>query len=139
MNQLILYFILICHILTICFVTLVPLFNCTHLLFLHLIFVPFLMAHWLTNNNTCVLTLIEMKLRQKMANGTVDENDCFTCRLINPIYDVTNHYSEFSTFIYLLCILLWCVTAVKVYHKFSSGQIQSFYDIFDVSPTRTRT
>ena len=63
------------------------------------------------------MTLIEMNIRQKMGNGDVDENECFTCRLINPIYDVTNHYSEFSAFIYIVCILLWVITATKLYCK----------------------
>ena len=129
MNQLILYFITLCHFLTICFVVLVPFLNNAYLLTLHAICVPFIILHWILNNNTCILTIIETKIKEQMY-GKVDENECFTCRLINPIYDVTQNYAEFSDIIYIISITLWIITVVKLYCKFSNGEIKSLYDLF---------
>lgn len=124
-----LYFITICHFLIVCFVTLTPFFESNYLLFMHSIVVPFIMVHWILNNNTCVLSTMEKKLRYHI-NGTADPNECFTCKLINPIYDFNSNYSEYSAFIYITTTLLWFISIAKLYNKYRIGEINTIMDLF---------
>lgn len=77
------------HILFIGFLIIIPFTKYTGLLFLHLIFVPFIFFHWITNNNTCVLTTLEKKIR-KFDNEEDEKKESFTYNLINPIFKFTN-------------------------------------------------
>ncbi len=130
MNNILLNLILICHFLVVCFVVLVPFFGGNYLLLLHLILVPFIIFHWLLNDNTCVLSTIETKIREKMNGGIpVNRNECFTCGLIDPIYDFRSNYDTHSNMIYLITILLWFVSLGKLYSRCKSGEVASFYDI----------
>ena len=89
------------------------------------------MLHWYLNDNTCVLTTIETNIR-KHINGAddIDENECFTCQLINPVYDFRSNYDDYSTIIYILTILLWSISVCKLIHKYCSGEITSVLDLF---------
>ncbi len=129
MNEFILKLITLIHILVILFIVIVPFTSSTYLLLLHVIVVPFIMLHWLINDNTCVLTIIEKNMREKMY-GEAKTEDCFTCRLIEPIYDFKNDYSSFSTIIYIVTFALWAISVYKLYSKYSSGEISSMKDLF---------
>lgn len=129
MQELLLYLITILHLLFILFVVVTPLTNSTYFLFLHAIFVPFMIFHWILNDNTCALTVIEKKIREQLY-GTVQSEDCFTCRLIEPVYDFKKNYSSFSTMIYIITISLWLVSVYKLYNKYKSGEISEFGDLF---------
>ena len=131
MNKLLLY--LIVHILTVCFVVLTPFLGNAYFLLLHSILVPFIMLHWILNDNTCVLTTLEKHFRKKLNGGIdVDTNDCFTCRLIDPIYKFNNNNKNYSNVIYIVTIGLWLISVSKFYCMFSSGKIQSFIDLMRV-------
>ena len=43
--------IVLCHILLVCFAVLSPFTNSNYILFMHAIIIPFIIAHWLLNNN----------------------------------------------------------------------------------------
>ena len=107
-----LIFVQLLHILYILFVIVTPFQNNIKLLGIHFIFIPFMIFHWYIGNNTCSLTLIEQEIRKYL--GDTNYNDCFTCRIIYPIYDVTKNYQSFSIFIYTLSILLWLLTTYKL-------------------------
>ncbi len=84
--------------------------------------------HWILSDNTCFLTLVEKYLRTR--NGeTINNSDCFTCRLIEPVYDFEKNNKSFSDVIYLTTIFLWVISFTKLYKKYSSGEIKSFYDL----------
>lgn len=130
MNNILLNLILICHFLVVCFVVFIPFFGNNYLLLLHSILVPFIMLHWILNDNTCVLSTIETKIREKMNGGIpVDRNECFTCSLIDPIYDFKANYNTYSVIIYIITTILWLISAGKLYCGFQSGSIKSFMDI----------
>jgi len=129
MNEILLKIITFLHVLFIMFIVIIPFTNSTYLLLLHAITVPFLILHWICNNNVCVLTLIEKNLRMQMY-GTVDEKECFTCRLIEPIYDFGKNYEAFTVFIYIFTISLWCLSVYKLYSKYQTGKIKNFNDLF---------
>ena len=128
-KDILLKFITLLHILFVLFVVVTPFTNSTYLLFLHFIFVPFMMLHWVLNDNTCILTIIEKKLKKEIY-GEVDEEDCITCKLIEPVYDFRKNYSTFSTIIYTITFLLWLISAGKLYYKYHTGSISSFRDLF---------
>lgn len=130
MNEIILKLIVVIHILFILFVIVVPFTNSTYLLFLHVIICPFVMIHWLMNDNTCALTLMEKYVRQKV-NGDqpVKDEDCFTCRIIDPIYKFTNNFTDQSTIAYIVVTILWFISLFKLYYKFRSGEITSVLDL----------
>lgn len=90
-----------------------------------------MMLHWILKNNTCSLTIIEKIVRYYINDKKFIKNeDCFTCRLIEPIYDVTNIQSEFTVFLYSATIILWLITVYKIFYKYKSGVINNYIDLF---------
>lgn len=130
MNEIILKLIVIIHILFILFVIIVPFTNSNYLLFLHVIICPFVMIHWILNDNTCALTLMEKYFRQKM-NGDVPvkDEDCFTCRIIDPIYKFTDNFTDHSTIAYIVVTILWLISLIKLFLKYKNGEITSVFDL----------
>lgn len=129
MHYYLLKFITFIHILLVLFVVIVPFTNINYLLLLHAIIVPFIMLHWILNNNTCALTLMEKHLK-KIVYGEIDENECITCKLIEPIYDFKNNYESFSKIIYSITLGLWMLSIGKLYYKYHTGQINNFINLF---------
>lgn len=128
MKEIVLKLITFTHIAFILFVIVTPLTSSNYFLFMHAVTIPFLIAHWLCNDNTCVLTLIERKLRGKKK----EDNDCFTCQLIEPVYDFHKNYQVFSQATYLIVIIFWLISTGKLYCAYSSGELASFQQLFEV-------
>lgn len=124
-----LYLINIIHLLYLLFIIIVPFTNSNYLLLLHSIIVPFMVLHWITNNNTCSLTIAEHYIRKELYGGDVDKNECFTSKLIEPIYDFTQNYEQFSNYIYIITILLWCLSTGKLVYKYHIGEIKGIVDL----------
>lgn len=116
------------HILYILFVVITPFTNNIFFLSMHLIFIPFMMLHWICNENTCALTLMEQTMRYKMY-GTTDKNMCFTAKLIEPVYDFKKNHDEFSTAIYLLTIILWLITVRNLYNKYKNNELGEYTSV----------
>jgi hypothetical protein len=116
------------HLFIVIAVITIPFTNSNYFLFIHSIFVPFMLLHWATNNNTCILTTTEKYFRGK----TQDDKDCITCQLINPIFDVTKNYDKFSKFLYVFVISLWSIGTYRLYGKFQSGSIKNFNDLYRI-------
>ena len=68
-KQILLNIITVLHMLFVLFVIVVPFTSSNYLLFLHALFIPFLLFHWVLNDNTCALTIIERKLRQQISGS----------------------------------------------------------------------
>lgn len=121
--------ILICHLVIVLFVVITPFFNSNYLLFMHSIIVPFIVFHWITNNDMCALTLIEKEIRKRL-NKNYDDSNCFTCKIIEPVYNFKNNNVDKKSFIYNITIFLWIVSVSKLYIKHKNKQINNFYDLF---------
>ena len=131
MHKILLYLIMLIHFLLVLFVILTPFFGNNYMLFMHAIIVPFIMIHWILNDNTCVLSTIEKKIRETINNGkTIDKNICFTCRLIDPVYDFRANYDDYATQIYLITTVLWLYSIGKLYYKYNTGEIRTIHDLF---------
>lgn len=115
------------------FIVIVPFTSITYLLVLHAIVVPFIMLHWYFNDNTCCLTLMEQKIREKIYNEPVDRNTCFMAKLINPIYDFRGNHEQFSDIIYIGTGILWLIGIFKLIGQYDSGQIKNWTDLFRTS------
>ena len=75
-------------------------------MFLYLSIIPFLVLHWVLNNNNCMLTILEAKLR----NIPLDQG--FIYRVITPLFKI-NHL-RLSFVIYILTITLWIFVVIKM-------------------------
>lgn len=132
LNYVLLKVITFLHFLLILFVVGVPFVDSNYLLLVHSIFVPFMIVHWICNDNTCVLTLIERKLRKELYNQEPSEDDCITCKLINPIYDFKKNNNDFSNVIYTITFLLFFISFLRLIYKYKVGLISNFADLMKI-------
>lgn len=110
--------ITIIHTLIILFILVSPFLGNNFLLIIHFIIVPFIMLHWIINDNTCCLTVLERMLsKDKNYKGVL-------ARIIEPVYDFKKNYNSYSTLIYILTILLWSITAYKLYSSYKVSTIK---------------
>jgi len=129
MSPIILWLITLLHILFILFVVIVPFTNSNYLLLLHTVTVPFMIFHWIINDNTCALTLAEHYVRQKIYGVKSKKEETFMARLIEPIYDFKKNHKKFSDGIYVITIILWLISFSKLYFRYQNGEITSFTDL----------
>ena len=98
------------HILLVIWLVVTPFTQNEPMLVLHLIMVPFLWFHWILNDDTCALTLIEQKLRG------IDPSECaeksFFFNLVSPVYKIQD--DAVRKISWVLSIALWLVTLSKV-------------------------
>jgi hypothetical protein len=128
-TELLLNIVSILHIMFVLFVLIVPFTSSNYLLFIHSIFIPFLLFHWILNDNTCALTIIERKLRQTISGKEFVDDECITCKLIEPVYDFRKNYETFTLIIYTITISLWLISVYKLYSGYKNGNIKSFKDL----------
>ena len=121
--------IIIIHIFFVIFVVVTPFTNSNYLLSLHAIIIPFIMLHWCFNDNTCALTLLEKKMREKIYGVENAHNECFSCKIIEPIYDFKENYKNRANFIYIVTTILWLISVNKLYKKYKNKEITKFTDI----------
>ena len=82
------------------------------------------------NENTCILTLMEKKIRLKIY-GTLPKNqDCFTCRLFEPVYDFKSNNENNSHILYISLSILWLITMGKIIYKHNIKEIKNLNDFF---------
>jgi len=120
------------HLIFIILVVIVPFSNSPYLLMMHSIFIPFMILHWVTNNDTCVLTTIEKTARD--IKKKEDEKDCLTCKLINPVFNFKKDNEKSSKFIYIITITLWLFSITKLGLKYKRNEITKLKDLFEVKP-----
>ncbi len=131
-NDSLLIMINIIHLIVIIFVLATPFSNSNYLMLLHIIVVPFIMLHWLLNNNTCCLTVVEKYIRQKTITTKIKEEDCFTYQLIAPIYDFSKNHKAFSTFIYIITTSVWLLSVYNLSNKICNGEIKKLDDFAQI-------
>ena len=106
LDTLTIYSIRLLHLLFIIFVVVTPFTNYITILGMHFITIPFLILHWILNNDVCFLTEIEHKLSNKPRNKT------FFGRLIQPVYRFNQQFE--NHFLYTVTIMLWLITLIKI-------------------------
>ena len=128
-NQSILFLITLIHIVVVLFLIVTPFTSLTGLHFLHVIIIPFILLHWYLNDNTCALTIAEQFIREKTYGKEANKEECFTYKLIAPIYDFNKNYDEYSKFTYFSMIALWSLSVKNLVQDYSLGKIQTLKDL----------
>jgi hypothetical protein len=90
-------------------VVLAPFLGSIEQLLLHAIIVPCMCLHWLVNDDTCALTVLESWLRG------VPATDSLFHALASPVYKMSE--SQWSTTAWCAASLLWTVTMYKLNTK----------------------
>lgn len=131
MRRILLAIFKILHIIFFTFVILGPFTNSNYILLLHFIFIPFLLVHWVFNDNTCAITTVEKIIKKSIKKEKYDkEKDCLTCKLINPVFDFRKNNMSRTTFIYTITIVLWLITIISLKMKINRGEIAGWMDLF---------
>jgi len=128
LDEVILKLIMLCHYAIILCVVGIPFTSNNYLLVMHFICVPFMMGHWYMNDNTCALTMIEIELRRKLGYN-VNKDECFTCQLIEPVYDFKANNKEWETYLYVISTCLWLITTYKLFSMYARGEIYTMHDL----------
>ena len=116
MRRILLAIFKILHIIFFTFVILGPFTNSNYILLLHSMFIPFLLVHWVFNDNTCAITRLKNYKKINKKEKYDKERDCLTCKLINPVFDFRkNNMSQ--SFIYTVTIVLWIITIISLKKK----------------------
>lgn len=72
----------------------------------HALLLPFLWVHWLLNDDTCALTILERKLRG------VEASESFVHALVSPVYKIRD--ADARAVAWVASVLLWLVSASQV-------------------------
>jgi hypothetical protein len=89
------------HLLFIIFITTTPFVTDNPFILLYYCFMLlFVMFHWYLNDDTCVLTLIEAKLRGQK------KGDTFMGKLLKPIYNVSSDEIKYLSYFLLIFAFL---------------------------------
>lgn len=117
------------HYILLIFIIVTPFINIPLLSLLHIIIIPSILLHWILNNNICSLTIMEKFIRRKISSKELENEDCFTCRLIGDVYDFKKNHSQYTKFLYFSMISLWIINVYKVcnYVKNNYGDLYNNY------------
>lgn len=85
----------------------VPFTNNDSMLMMHAIISPFLMLHWILNNDGCALTVMEKHLR-----NLDHDHESFIHSIVSPIYKIDD--ATLRPLVFSLTLGLWFVTLHKV-------------------------
>lgn len=129
MNEFILNIIILFHFLFIVFVLVTPFIGSNAFLILHITIIPFVIFHWILNNNTCSLTIAERFLRSKLYGQIPDDSDCITFNLIAPIYDFKKNNEGATTLIYVITISLWLIAILRLTYKINTKKYKNFREL----------
>ncbi len=95
------------HALVLAWAIISPFSKWKYLRLTYVIFAPFLMLHWLLNNDTCALTALECTLR-----GLDDCSDTFIHKVVSPIYKISD--STARTVAWTFTTVAWAYAASTV-------------------------
>jgi hypothetical protein len=135
MDKYLIHLITVLHILFMIFILITPFMNSNYFILLHLITIPFLILHWICNDNTCILTIIERNLRKKLNKDKTKEeinDDCFTCKLIEPVYDFNKNRRTLDILIYVVVISVWLISLSIMIMKYNNNEISTWRDLFRI-------
>ena len=95
----------ILHIILMIVVVYSPFSKNERMLKLNMLLIPFLILHWITNNDTCALTELEKYIR-----NTKNTYDTFFGMLVGPVFKLNNIDNLGRYAIYASSITLWILS-----------------------------
>jgi len=102
------YIIRFLHICLVLFIIFTPFVGSPYALSMHFIIVPFIMAHWITNQSVCALTELE-----KFLSGKTCDDDTFIGKIVGPVYKFKTVREE-NLFVWTFLITLWFITYIRL-------------------------
>jgi hypothetical protein len=108
------------HFLVVLFIVLVPFFGSEYFLTLHLVIIPFIMVHWLTNQTVCALTELEKLVRggNETIFGQIFEpiykDESFIGRFMRPVYEFKDEDEEMRV-VWSVLTGLWVITLLRLW------------------------
>lgn len=106
MTEFALLAIRVLHAIFVVFMIVAPFLPDMELVSLHFILVPFLYLHWLTNDATCFLTVVEKSVR-----GVGDDKSFFHS-LLAPVYQF--HKDDVNYGVWIASYALWLVSLYRL-------------------------
>ncbi|AGH30995.1 hypothetical protein MPVG_00175 [Micromonas pusilla virus 12T] len=99
--------IFVLHLLMLVAAVVVPMFvKDVRWLEMYSLFIPFVFFHWITNDDTCCLTQLEVYLTGQ------DKSKTFMSRVLDPVYNVSDDTS--GKLIKLSAFALWMLVQVRL-------------------------
>lgn len=98
------------HFLLVVFILGAPFFGDAYLQTMHLLVVPFIMVHWITNQSVCALTEME-----KLATGKECDEETFFGQVVGPVYKF-NTIEDENYFLWAVLIALWSITLFRLHN-----------------------
>ena len=102
------WFIRAVHYFIVAFFLIAPFTNNQQLLSIHVMSVPFVMAHWITNQSTCALTELEKFLTNK-----IEDEETFLGKIFSPVYKFQTPGQE-NAVVWIVLSLLWLLSFYKI-------------------------
>lgn len=113
-NILSLYTVKIIHFGILSYVVFIPFISIDKYILLQYCYViPSIVLHWWLNDNRCCLTMLEYSIRKSIYKNVMF-NDCFTHKIIAPIYDFNKNYGKSNKFYYYSMAFLFSISLSKL-------------------------
>ena len=132
MNLVLAKFISVIHFLLVVFIVLAPFIANEKWLGIHFMIIPFILAHWATNQSICALTEME-----KILTGKTCDEDTFIGKIVAPVYKFRTKGEE-TLFVWGLMISLWLITLFKLQRTGFAG-LKSDWELLLRLTARLRT
>lgn len=100
-------------------------------LFMHIVTVLFLMAHWVTKNKTCAVVVGE-KIVRRILGLKSDNDSTVSGRIINPLYELVANYPNYKIVIYFMSLTTVALSGLRLYARHRDGQFTGTRDLFRV-------
>lgn len=98
--------IFVLHVIIFFLAVIIPFIGEKRIIRLYSLFIPVLFFHWMTNDDTCALTQIEMLLTGN------EKKETFFGRLIKPIYTIDDN--DANNLVKTLFLFLWFVMQYRL-------------------------
>jgi hypothetical protein len=105
------------HIFLVIFLVIAPLSNNALVILLNLVLMFGIMIHWILNDQTCCLTVLE-----KMLRGKELDSETFFGNLMGPIYSANS-----NTFSWIFILVLFVYNCKRLYEE--RHQLKEIYEI----------
>jgi len=133
LSEIIDYAIVLLHIGFLLFIAFGPTFDNNYTIFLHMVTIPFLMLHWILDNKTCAIVIME-KTTRRVLGYPCESKDCTSARLIHPVYELPKNYPRFARSIYFMVISLMVISGTMLYSRYEQGLIPKWEYLFNINP-----
>ena len=81
-------------------------------------------------SNICCLTLTEKVIMKKIFKNNYNDENCISCKIIDPIYAIPNNYNDYMSIIYIILITLWIIAIYRLHNMYKNGTLHKYFNQF---------